>query len=286
MVARVSKDRGRRKAEAMDQYISDSSLSDLRRQIEVLRERLERVESEQGRSAKGASRLTPRPAVTIFIVFAGFSLFMGVLGAENGQPDALFIGQTGNVGIGTRTPGFPLTFPSGTGDKISLWGQSGNHYGFGIQNGTLQIHTVDKDSRIAFGYGSSGSMTETMRIQGDGKVGIGTENPGAALDVAGTLKVSKTSQFSGGVGINTAPLADQNLVISPTKGNIPFNVTDPSKGTNWLSVMSDGKVLMNGGYIGIGTTDPKARLDVKGELRGKPWVSQEYAWKQNTRWYG
>ena len=47
----------------------------------------------------------------------------------------------GNVGIGTTTPGFPLTFPNTLGDKISLWGQSDNHYGFGIQAGTLQIHT-------------------------------------------------------------------------------------------------------------------------------------------------
>jgi hypothetical protein len=43
--------------------------------------------------------------------------------------DALFINEQGNVGIGTRTPGFPLTFPNSLGDKVSLWGQSGALFG-------------------------------------------------------------------------------------------------------------------------------------------------------------
>ena len=86
-----------------------------------------------------------------------------------------------NVGIGTTTPGFPLTFANSLGDKISLWGQSGNSYGFGIQSGSgnslLQIHTDNALNDITFGSGSSGAMTETMRIKGNGNVGIGTTTP-------------------------------------------------------------------------------------------------------------
>jgi hypothetical protein len=84
----------------------------------------------------------------------------------------LTIAQNGGVGIGTTTPGFPLTFPNSLGDKISLWGQSGNSFGFGIQGSLLQIHTDGAASDIAFGYGSSGSMAETMRIKGNGVVQI------------------------------------------------------------------------------------------------------------------
>ena len=79
----------------------------------------------------------------------------------------------GNLGIETETPGFPLTFANTLGDKISLWGQSGSHYGFGIQSSLLQIHTNSAGADIAFGYGSSDSFTETMRIGGNGHVGIG-----------------------------------------------------------------------------------------------------------------
>jgi len=92
----------------------------------------------------------------------------------------------GNVGIGTSTPGFPLSFPNTLGDKISLWGASGNHYGFGIQSTLLQIHTDGAGSDIVFGYGRSGAFTETARIKGDGNVGIGTTAPGYKLHVVQT----------------------------------------------------------------------------------------------------
>jgi hypothetical protein len=41
-------------------------------------------------------------------------------------------------------------------------------------------------SDIAFGWGSSGSFNETMRIKGTGSIGIGTSAPTAKLSVNGT----------------------------------------------------------------------------------------------------
>ena len=95
--------------------------------------------------------------------------------AGNGSPitQRMMISKDGNVGIGTTSPGFPLTFANTLGDKVSLYGQSGNSYGLGIQSATLQIHTDSSGSDIAFGYGSSAAMTETMRIKGGGNIGIG-----------------------------------------------------------------------------------------------------------------
>jgi hypothetical protein len=84
---------------------------------------------------------------------------------------------SGNVGIGTSTPGFPLSFTNTLGDKISLWGQSTNTYGFGVQGNLLQIHSDVTNSDIAFGYGSSSSLTELVRIKSSGNMGIGTTNP-------------------------------------------------------------------------------------------------------------
>jgi hypothetical protein len=74
----------------------------------------------------------------------------------------------GNVGIGTSSPGFPLNFANALGDKISLWGNFGTHYGFGVQGSLLQVHTDGAGSDIAFGYGSSGSFTERFRMKGNG----------------------------------------------------------------------------------------------------------------------
>jgi len=89
--------------------------------------------------------------------------------------DRVSIDKDGNVGIGTNTPGFPLSFPNKLGDKISLWEQTGTHthFGFGIQDGLLQIHANASTDDIAFGYGKSDSFTETMRIRGNQNLSVG-----------------------------------------------------------------------------------------------------------------
>jgi Head domain of trimeric autotransporter adhesin len=112
------------------------------------------------------------------------------------RSNALTILRNGNVGIGTPTPGFLLSFPDALGDKISLFGNSGAHYGFGIQNSLLQVHSSASAEDIAFGYGSSNSFTETMRIKGNGNVGIGTSNPAFKLDVADRMRIRSGGGFS------------------------------------------------------------------------------------------
>jgi hypothetical protein len=78
----------------------------------------------------------------------------------------------GAIGIGTITPGFPLNFASALGDKISLYGNTGNHYGLGVQNALFQIHSDAPAANIAFGYGSSSSFNERMRIINAGGDGL------------------------------------------------------------------------------------------------------------------
>lgn len=116
----------------------------------------------------------------------------------------------GKVGIGTTTPGFPLSFSNTVGDKISLWGTSGAHYGFGLQGALMQIHTPTAVDDIAFGFGSSAAFTETLRFKGNGNVGIGTTTPTAKLEVAGTglftgTLSASTAAPTGVSGTSTAP---------------------------------------------------------------------------------
>jgi len=106
-------------------------------------------------------------------------------GTSSNFTETMRVKGTGLVGIGTTTPAFPLSFANILGDKIALWGQSGAHYGFGIQGALLQIHCDSAGADIAFGYGSSASFSEVMRIKGAGRVGINNSSPQAPLHVSG-----------------------------------------------------------------------------------------------------
>lgn len=117
----------------------------------------------------------------------------------------------GNIGIGAVTPGFPLSFAPVLGDKIALWGNSGAHYGLGVQSGVLQIHADIANSDVVFGYGSSSSFTERMRVKGSGNVGIGTTAPASKLTVAGVIQST-----TGGV-----KFPDNTVQLSATPASLP-----------------------------------------------------------------
>ena len=105
------------------------------------------------------------------------------------------------------------------------------------------------------------SSDDALFIDKNGRVGIGTTTPGAELEVAGSTKIS------GSVGINRAPADDQHLAIQPLEDHIPLSVNDPSGTKKWLTVTAVGDVIMNGGNVGIGTTDPGAKLEVSGNTK-------------------
>jgi hypothetical protein len=111
----------------------------------------------------------------------------------------------GNVGIGVTLPAFPLTLSNTLGDKIALNINTLTNlcYGLGVQNSLFQIHTDQSTSDIAFGYGSSAAMTETMRIKGNGAVSI----PGAGSLVVGTTISAGTTITANGKSV---PVTDEN----------------------------------------------------------------------------
>jgi hypothetical protein len=109
-------------------------------------------------------------------------------GSAGNRSNALTILRNGMSGIGTVTPRYPLSFGNENGDRISLFddGNGANaHFGLGVTYGQLlQIHSATAFDDIAFGTGNSNSFIERMRIKGNGKVGINTNNPKAFFHVA------------------------------------------------------------------------------------------------------
>ncbi len=203
-----------------------------------------------------------------------------------------------NVGIGITTPAYPLSFPSTPGDKISLYGSTGNHYGFGIQSGLLQIHTDLTYSDIALGHGHSSAFTERMRIVnygGDGMLLNGRmvlKNGTNPLDPAygtglwmykadnsailGFMGVQDNNNlgFYGGPAawgftydaINSRVGINNNNPVNPlsvtgnadVNGNLGIGTNSP---VNKLSVIGNSNIS---GNLGLGTNTPANRLDVTG----------------------
>ena len=184
------------------------------------------------------------------------------LGTTDNQPflfktnnaERMRILGNGNVGIGTATPVAPLSFASTTGEKITLFGQSATTYGFGVQGGLLQIHGDVPVSDIAFGYGSSTAFTETMRVKGNGNVGIGTNSPLRPLHIAASANPEIRLQDTGTGGKTF------HIGINSADGALHFAQS------GIRDIMTLQSVT---GNVGIGTDSPKAALHVNGDYYGK-----------------
>ncbi len=172
--------------------------------------------------------------------------------SDNSRTNAMTILQNGNVGVGTTSPGFPLNFPNTTGDKIALWGNSNNHYGFGIQSGLLQVHSDAALANIAFGYGSSTNFIERMRIINSG--GDGLELSGRVTLRNGTIPLDPG--YGPGLWLYKSDNSAQlSFMGAQNNQNVGFYGGPAGWGLTYDAMNS---------RVGIGNTTPVNRLDVGG----------------------
>ena len=169
-------------------------------------------------------------------------------GGSSDFNETMRIKGDGNVGIGTPTPGFPLSFNSKLGDKISLWSNdSKNSFGFGIQDAVMQIYSPLPQDDIVFGTGTSAKLNETMRIKGNGNVGIGTSTPGFPLSFSDALgdKISLNGQSGAhyGFGIQSNLL---QIYSSYNGGDIAFGYGSSWSFTESMRVISNGAMQLGG----------------------------------------
>lgn len=164
---------------------------------------------------------------------------------------------SGNLGIGITNPGFPLSFANILGDKISLYGNSGNHYGFGIQSGSLQMYSDAAGANIAFGYGSSGSFVERVRIINAGIDGMSLKGRLTIRNGSSPIDVNQTP----GVWLYKAD--NSNLLgFMGTQNNQNIGFFGGPVNSGWGFVYD----AINS-RIGIGASDPQFLMDINGRIR-------------------
>lgn len=120
-----------------------------------------------------------------------------VFAVEAGAPtNALYVDDSGRVGLGTATPVLDIHVVSGNTPSLRLeqdasggftpqtWDVAGNEASFFVRDAT-------GGSRLPFRI-EPGAPTNALYVDETGGVGLGTDTPAARLDVVGSIAVSGT----------------------------------------------------------------------------------------------
>jgi hypothetical protein len=180
----------------------------------------------------------------------GFYIAPWASGASGLRLDA-----SGNVGIGTATPSYTLSFGSTLGRTLALFENSGgaNLYGFSAAGSGSG---PDPYRVRMFANGS-----EWMTVTANGNVGIGTAAPTGKLEVNlvngagwnGNLKAARILSPD-----NSYYLDLSTYIVGA--GNVGYHLS-PNGNT--------GMTITTPGNVGIGTTNPTHKLAVNGTIRAK-----------------
>ncbi|TSD04967.1 MAG: hypothetical protein Greene07147_884, partial [Parcubacteria group bacterium Greene0714_7] len=194
---------------------------------------------------------------------------------------------TGNVGIGSTTPSSPLVIKRDTaGDQdlltlannlISSDVRSGRivmdgFYGnlAGIKFRALNSGAGANDGVLEFQTGTNSVLSTKMTILDSGNVGIGTTSPSQLLSVAGD------AYLTGGLGLGITNTTDGSLRIQQGAGtawggaNTPQLYVENSGSSAAFyafgisTAAGNSFAVTNAGNVGIGATDPTAKLVVRG----------------------
>lgn len=198
----------------------------------------------------------------------GLTIGAGGTGSKNITLAPTGAGATilnGTVGIGTASPAYKLDINGEARSNLAIYTPVLSNAG---NNGTLELRTVDK---IAFGNGgyflqntpnpydlavfTGTTPVQRMTWSASGNIGIGTTSPAYKLDVAGETNLSDGNGYR--INGKRVVYADsQKTYIGAVDANLPLEIR--AGGSTSVTVSTNGN-------LGIGTTNPGAKLDVVGD---------------------
>ena len=191
-----------------------------------------------------------------------------ILGVNNNGTYHMVVKGDGNVGIGSSNPAYKLDV---RGDYIFVDDGKGIRFGGSSHQVTretgneLRLKAANTTGFITF---LTGGGSEYMRIAADGKVGIGTNAPATALDVADTGTES-TPTITVGYASNAARNNYRMAFYTDSEAGYISN----KNGNNGIRFQHRSNTIMQVGYggnattpyVGIGTPTPEHHLHVSGD---------------------
>ncbi len=181
----------------------------------------------------------------------------------------MVISRLGSVGIGTTNPQKRLDLGGGTSGRI-----------YGIDTSTSAIFTdsevvpkkwiVDNFAPAVGGASLWATSTAGTYNVGLGNVGIGTTNPGARLEVNGSSLFSgylQLKDYDGDAQTTSQIITRDNSLMFWTNGVVVGQYTNgltPSINSGNLLVTGSTYLAAASGNVGIGTTNPRAKLEIGG----------------------
>jgi hypothetical protein len=187
------------------------------------------------------------------------------------QTERMRITSSGNVGIGTTAPGGLLALSGSVSDTALLGATAGatSNALFNLAPSSdnivrygLRLSATGNDLNLDYRKSTDGSPNTAMTIQrSSGNVGIGTTSPANKLTVSGDIG------YTGVIGQGSiygtpanASFATMQLYNSANGFSI-FN--NQSYGYNFNTGGTTRVAISNAGNVGIGTTNPLAKLHVE-----------------------
>lgn len=207
------------------------------------------------------------------------------------ETDRFSISSTGVIQLSNLSS----AYTSGSATRFSLYNDINNHYGLHVGQ-TFDLN-YNAGGSVASGKGQHVFHTgaqERLRINELGRVGIGTNSPTQMLDVNGALAIYKrsgtdpTRLIMENSGSNLAPSARIEFWEGTHAGAVSTAANAAIEYDGGTAYGGDGAILIRGygtganevlagfsrsgathfsGNVGIGTTDPAKKLDVRGEVR-------------------
>lgn len=177
----------------------------------------------------------------------------------------------GYVGIGTETPNLPLEIYSGDFTHLRL--NRSNAFAIDIKMGTshhLVFQGVYSDPMFQF-RNMAGDTKIQLHTKGStyfnsGNVGIGTKNPYLPLEIYSEEFNHLRLNRSNTAAIDLKMGSGHHLVFQGVYDDPYFHFRNVAGDTK-IQLHTNGNTYFNSGNVGIGSGDPKEKLEVEGTGR-------------------